>query len=193
MKLSRGFTLFEILIVLVLLSISAITVVNTFYKDSNQNLVKKYTTKLFNEILFLNEQAILTGKNFGVFFDKKELSYALMFLNQQVWQPIKFHKIQSKTKLNKNKIRIRLTINNNTRGNNEKHFFSTKTLSDRNLLFASKSQHNQSPQIVFYSNGEVTPSSILISSKHKKQERWSIIIKKNGQILLLELKNSEYD
>ncbi len=65
-----GFTLIEILLVLVLLSVSAVAVISTIPTNS-KDVAKKYAQSFYQRIQLLNEEAILSGLDFGVRVDEK--------------------------------------------------------------------------------------------------------------------------
>ena len=55
-----GFTLIEILLVLVLLSVTAVAVISTIPTNS-KDVAKKYAQSFYQRIQLLNEEAILSG------------------------------------------------------------------------------------------------------------------------------------
>ena len=93
-----GFTLIEILLVLVLLSVSAVAVISTIPTNS-KDVAKKYAQSFYQRIQLLNEEAILSGLDFGVRVDEKKSTYVLMTLKSDGWQETEFEKIPSSTEL----------------------------------------------------------------------------------------------
>lgn len=68
MTATRGFTLLEILLVLVLVSVSAVAVIATF-PVSVKDEAKISAQSFYQRLLLLNEEAILSGQDFGVRID----------------------------------------------------------------------------------------------------------------------------
>lgn len=68
MTATRGFTLLEILLVLVLVSASAVAVIATF-PVSVKDEAKISAQSFYQRLLLLNEEAILSGQDFGVRID----------------------------------------------------------------------------------------------------------------------------
>ena len=74
MQKHLGFTLIEILLVLVLLSLTAVAVIATL-PTSQKDLSKQYAQSFFQRLQLLNEEAVLSGKDFGLRVDEvKSLS-----------------------------------------------------------------------------------------------------------------------
>lgn len=70
MKCKRGFTLLEILLVLVLLSMSAVAVIATLPSKQNDD-AKEVAESLYQRLQLLNEEAILSGLDYGLRVDEK--------------------------------------------------------------------------------------------------------------------------
>ena len=60
-SVNSGFTLIEILLVLVLLSVTAVAVIATIPTNS-KDVAKKYAQSFYQRIQLLNEEAILSGE-----------------------------------------------------------------------------------------------------------------------------------
>ncbi|MGL1161495.1 prepilin-type N-terminal cleavage/methylation domain-containing protein, partial [Vibrio parahaemolyticus] len=98
MRKHNGFTLIEILLVLVLLSLTAVAVITTL-PTSQKDLSKQYAQSFFQRLQLLNEEAVLSGKDFGVRVDDTKKTYTLLSLTAEGWKPLEMKQIPSKTKL----------------------------------------------------------------------------------------------
>ncbi|KEY91379.1 general secretion pathway protein H [Candidatus Photodesmus blepharus] len=185
MKTFRAFTFLEILLVLILFSLSAAVVVVIL--PSSEDMTKKRVRALFNQVNFLKEEAILSGKNFGLYFDESKSCYTLMSLNSEGWRPILDNRVFSSTKFKEESIVVHLNINDEVWSNNGRLFIPENSFYGDVFLDLEKKEKMKFPQILILSNGEVTPASVVIYSKEKKIEQygWKIVFKKNGQLILL--------
>lgn len=86
-----GFTLIEILLVLVLLSVTAVAVIATIPTNS-KDVAKKYAQSFYQRVQLLSEEAILSGLDFGIRIDEKKSTYVLMTLKSEGWQEVEFEK-----------------------------------------------------------------------------------------------------
>lgn len=82
MRKHNGFTLIEILLVLVLLSLTAVAVITTL-PTSQKDLSKQYAQSFFQRLQLLNEEAVLSGKDFGVRVDDTKKTYTLLSLTAE--------------------------------------------------------------------------------------------------------------
>ena len=64
----RAFTLIEILLVLVLLSLTAVAVIATIPTNA-KDVAKQYAHSFYQRVQLLNEEAILSGLDFGIRVD----------------------------------------------------------------------------------------------------------------------------
>ncbi|MCV6036365.1 prepilin-type N-terminal cleavage/methylation domain-containing protein, partial [Escherichia coli] len=87
MRKHNGFTLIEILLVLVLLSLTAVAVITTL-PTSQKDLTKQYAQSFFQRLQLLNEEAVLSGKDFGVRVDDTKKTYTLLSLTAEGWKPL---------------------------------------------------------------------------------------------------------
>lgn len=98
MKNQKGFTLIEILLVLVLLSVASVAVISTLPQKSSDD-AKQQAQALYHRLQLLNEEAILSGKDYGVRFDEKRSSYQLLALSEDGWQKLSDDELPQSTAL----------------------------------------------------------------------------------------------
>ncbi len=84
-KKNTGFTLIEIMLVLVLMSLSAVAVIINL-PDSKQDIAKEQAQRFYYRIQLLNEHAILNGKDLGIRVDEKKGTYSYLQLESNGWQ-----------------------------------------------------------------------------------------------------------
>ncbi len=84
-KRAAGFTLIEILLVLVLLATSAVAVIVTL-PESKEDKVKEEAARFHQLIQLLGEDALLNGIDYGIRIDRSR--YQFLQLTSQDWQPV---------------------------------------------------------------------------------------------------------
>ncbi len=195
MRKHNGFTLIEILLVLVLLSLTAVAVISTL-PTSQKDLSKQYAQSFFQRLQLLNEEAVLSGKDFGVRVDDAKSTYALLSLTSEGWQPLKLKQIPSKTKLEED-ITLQLELGGGAWDNDER-LFKPGSLFDEDMFAEEEDEKKiEPPQVFIFSSAEVTPFTLSFFPQNGDafNDGWRVIGKESGQILLLapgeEVKENE--
>ena len=181
-----GFTLIEILLVLVLLSVSAVAVISTIPTNS-KDVAKQYAQSFYQRIQRLNEEAILSGLDFGVRVDEKKSTYVLMTLKSDGWQETEFEKIPSSTELPE-ELALSLTLGGGAWQDDDR-LFNPGSLFDEDM-FADQEEEKKPkpPQVYILSSAEMTPFvlSFYPNTGDTIQDGWRILVLDNGVIRLLE-------
>lgn len=185
MRKHNGFTLIEILLVLVLLSLTAVAVISTL-PTSQKDLSKQYAQSFFQRLQLLNEEAVLSGKDFGVRVDDAKSTYVLLSLTSEGWQPLKLKQIPSKTKLEED-ITLQLELGGGAWDNDER-LFKPGSLFDEDMFAEEEDEKKiEPPQVFIFSSAEVTPFTLSFFPQNGDAftDGWRVIGKESGQILLL--------
>ncbi|EMY6775031.1 GspH/FimT family pseudopilin [Vibrio sp. Vb2535] len=185
MRKHNGFTLIEILLVLVLLSLTAVAVISTL-PTSQKDLSKQYAQSFFQRLQLLNEEAVLSGKDFGVRVDDAKSTYVLLSLTSEGWQPLKLKQIPSKTKLEED-ITLQLELGGGAWDNDER-LFKPGSLFDEDMFAEEEDEKKiNPPQVFIFSSAEVTPFTLSFFPQNGDafNDGWRVIGKESGQILLL--------
>ncbi|EGQ8487950.1 prepilin-type N-terminal cleavage/methylation domain-containing protein [Vibrio alginolyticus] len=185
MRKHNGFTLIEILLVLVLLSLTAVAVISTL-PTSQKDLSKQYAQSFFQRLQLLNEEAVLSGKDFGVRVDDAKSTYSLLSLASEGWQPLKLKQIPSKTKLEEH-ITLQLELGGGAWDNDER-LFKPGSLFDEDMFAEEEDEKKiEPPQVFIFSSAEVTPFTLSFFPQNGDafNDGWRVIGKESGQILLL--------
>ncbi|MEF1288342.1 type II secretion system minor pseudopilin GspH [Vibrio sp. M260118] len=185
MRRQCGFTLLEVLLVLVLVSVASVAVIATLPVNAEDG-AKKQAQSLFHRMQLLNEEAMLSGNDFGLRVDEKASTYHFMRLQTDGWQQLEQSPIPAQTKLDDN-LSIMLTLGGDA-WNNKDRLFQPGSLFDEEMFAELEDKQKQRPPQVFVmSSGEVTPFSIAIYPQDGSadEDAWQVVAKENGQILLL--------
>lgn len=162
----QGFTLFEIIIVVLIIGIVATFASLRFTSIDKQREIKIFAQDLTNKLQLANQVAQLLPAELG--FDTQQSSYQFYQLilndNQFSWDIINFtHLLRPRTFSEQ----INLTIQ-----------------SDPSRLMMLNENSQWMPSIQFFSNGQMTPFQITITAKGDSQAIYTISGNLSGQIVL---------
>ncbi|HDZ9460807.1 TPA: type II secretion system minor pseudopilin GspH [Vibrio cholerae] len=185
MTATRGFTLLEILLVLVLVSVSAVAVIATF-PVSVKDEAKISAQSFYQRLLLLNEEAILSGQDFGVRIDvdTRRLTF-LQLTAEKGWQKWQNDKMTNQTTL-KDGLQLDFELGGGAWQKDDR-LFNPGSLFDEEM-FADKKEEKQEPppQLFVLSSGEVTPFTLSIFPKGQEpDEQWRVTAQENGTLRLL--------
>ncbi|ENM3888120.1 type II secretion system minor pseudopilin GspH [Vibrio cholerae] len=185
MTATRGFTLLEILLVLVLVSVSAVAVIATF-PVSVKDEAKISAQSFYQRLLLLNEEAILSGQDFGVRIDvdMRRLTF-LQLTADKGWQKWQNDKMTNQTTL-KEGLQLDFELGGGAWQKDDR-LFNPGSLFDEEM-FADKKEEKQEPppQLFVLSSGEVTPFVLSVFPKGQpRDEQWRVEAQENGTLRLL--------
>lgn len=185
MTATRGFTLLEILLVLVLISVSAVAVIATF-PVSVKDEAKISAQSFYQRLLLLNEEAILSGQDFGVRVDVDARSLTFLQLTaEKGWQKWQNDKMTNQTTL-KDSLQLDFELGGGAWQKDDR-LFNPGSLFDEEM-FADKKEEKQEPppQLFVLSSGEVTPFVLSVFPKGQpRDEQWRVEAQENGTLRLL--------
>lgn len=175
----------EILLVLVLVSLASVAVISTL-PTSAKDASEKQANSLYQRLLLLNEEAMLSGRDFGLRVDEKKSTYYLMTLESEGWKKLNIEQIPYQTKL-KDSSTIALTLGGGVWGDDDRLFKPGSLFDDDMFEDLFEKKKLPPPQIFIVSSGEVTPFTISIYPRRGdvEQDAWKVVAKENGQIVLL--------
>ncbi|MDG3086856.1 type II secretion system minor pseudopilin GspH [Vibrio hannami] len=180
-----GFTLLEIMLVLVLLSLGAVAVVINL-PSSQEDLAKEEAMRFFHRLQLLNEDAILNGKDFGIRFEAVSNRYKFLELTQDGWQ-LTDSDYFSERKIDSG-LKLGFVLGSDAWNSNQSLFDNT-TLFDEEMFAEFKDKKQQKPPQVFVlSSGEITPFEVSLFADNQKESesRWRVKALESGLIELLE-------
>ncbi|MCW8346229.1 type II secretion system minor pseudopilin GspH [Vibrio sp. ZSDZ65] len=182
-----GFTLLEILLVLVLLSLSAVAVIASI-PPKQDNQIKEEAQRLFQRLQLFNEEAMLAGKDFGIRVDEEQRRYVFLELKPEGWDKISLKTIPDEVTL-PDGLTIKLDLSNGVWGVDDRLFEPTSLFDDE--MFADvekKKKPEKPPQIFILSSGEFTPGVFVLAPENraKKDLTWHIQIQENGLVQAMD-------
>ncbi|GAA5645484.1 MULTISPECIES: type II secretion system minor pseudopilin GspH [Vibrio] len=185
MSRSRGFTLLEVLLVLVLMAVSAVAVIATL-PPSRDEAAKDDAQSLFQRVQLLNEEAMLSGKDFGLRIDEKRSRYQLMSLNDEGWQALKMDGIKADTQLPEG-VALQMTLGADSWRDDDRLFKPGSLFDEDMFADVEEKDKPRPPQIFILSSGELTPVRVTFypGDRDAASDGWSVDIQENGEIRLL--------
>ncbi|MBT2918570.1 type II secretion system minor pseudopilin GspH [Vibrio anguillarum] len=179
----RGFTLLEILLVLVLLSLSAVAVISTLPSTNNDD-AKQYAMSLYQRLQLSNEEAILSGKDFGLRVDEKKSHLVFLSMEDKGWQPLESKKMASQLQLPEG-LSLQFELGGSAWKNDDRLFKPGSLFDDDKFADEGEQKKQLPPQVFILSSGELTPFVLSIHLNQQDAEQgWRVVVKENGEITL---------
>ncbi|HAS61816.1 MAG TPA: type II secretion system protein GspH [Vibrio sp.] len=185
MSNKKGFTLLEVLLVVALLAVT-VTVVVFSLPNNQRDEANIQARSLWLRLQLLNEEALLSGRDFGLRVDEEKSTYYLQQLDVEGWKPLVLERLPYQTQFATG-VAMTFSLGGSV-WQDQQRLFNPSSLFDEEM-FAQLEQKKilPQPQVFFMSSGEVTPFSIAIypSGSEIEQSAWQVVAKENGQIVLL--------
>lgn len=181
MKRSAGFTLIEMMLVLVLLATSAVAVISTL-PDNKRDEVKEQAVRFHHLAQLLGEDAMLNGVDYGIRVEPHQ--YNFLQLTQDGWQPLEGAKFYTDVKLD-NAITTQVEIGGAWK-DKDRLFKSDSLFKDEDLFTKSDEEKKKiKPQIVVMASGEYTPFTLSFEVDGENQF-WRVSADEVGNLVLLK-------
>jgi general secretion pathway protein H len=179
-KRAAGFTLIEMMLVLVLLATSAVAVIISL-PESKEDKVKDEAARFHQLVQLLGEDALLNGVDYGIRIERHR--YQFLELTRKDWQPIKESKFFTEVDVGED-INLRVEIGGYSWQDKDR-LFKPGSLFDEDM-FAEQTDKNKikPPQIVVMASGEYTPFTLDFEVDGQNQF-WHVQADELGQLFLL--------
>ncbi|WP_117235623.1 type II secretion system minor pseudopilin GspH [Vibrio maerlii] len=186
----QGFTLIEILLVLVILALSSVAVITTLPSGSDDR-AKQQAQALYQRILLVGEEAILSGRDFGLYVDDTNARYQFLKLTSDGWQPLELPRLARNETDSTAQLPDDLTLSFAVGGDawqQEDRLFKPGSLFDEEMFaeFEDKKRY-PTPQLLLLSSGEATPFQLGIYPKGSTTDEteWRLQMSESHQLKLL--------
>ncbi len=150
---SRGFTLIEILVVVLVVSILMGVVASSFSGSDREQTLRGYSERLALRIEFARDKALQSNREWGVFLDEEGVRFAEFDEINALWSP-----------------RSGKPFNADPYDHNVEFSVSVEDLPG--TLQAPEDPDEDIPDIVLFSSGETTPFEITISPVEWETRPW---------------------
>ncbi|OBU27548.1 type II secretion system protein GspH [Photobacterium kishitanii] len=180
MKRNAGFTLIEIMLVLVLLATSAVAVVSTL-PNNKRDEIKEQAVRFHHLAQLLGEDAMLNGVDYGIRIEPHQ--YYFLTLTQDGWQPLEGAKFFTNVKLDAG---ITATVAIGGAWKDKDRLFKSDSIFKSDDIFKKSDQESKQlpPQIVVMASGEYTPFTVSFEIDNQHQF-WQVVADEVGNLVLL--------
>ncbi|WP_297481199.1 type II secretion system minor pseudopilin GspH [uncultured Photobacterium sp.] len=180
MKRNAGFTLIEIMLVLVLLATSAVAVISTL-PNNKRDEVKEQALRFHHLAQLLGEDAMLNGVDYGIRIEPHQ--YHFLRLTQNGWQPLEDVKFFTNVKLEAG---ITTTVAIGGAWKDKDRLFKSDSMFKNDDIFKKSDQEQKQlpPQIVVMASGEYTPFTVSFEVD-KQHQFWQVVADEVGNLVLL--------
>ncbi|WP_133405263.1 type II secretion system minor pseudopilin GspH [Parashewanella tropica] len=173
----RGFTLLEIMIVVVLMGLMAAAVIPSFNTSTpKQQLEKKAKEFMATTELVLNE-TILSGQFLGIVIDPDGYHYVIYHENK--WQPLTNDRILTERKLD-NDMSLSVVVDGlPLKQSDEEHSDDIFDNEDDGLGLDEPLQSEKklpTPQIMLFPSGELSPFELTFSMKDQQGDEQDVLV-----------------
>ncbi|PSW13120.1 type II secretion system protein GspH [Photobacterium sanctipauli] len=179
-KRAAGFTLIEIMLVLVLLATSAVAVIISL-PESQEDKVKEQAARFHHLTQLLGEDALLNGIDYGIRVERNR--YQFLQLTSQDWQPIEESRFFTEVEMDEG-IRLKVEIGGYSWEDKDRLFEPGSLFNED--LFAEQTDKDKikPPQVVVMASGEYTPFTLEFEVSGENQF-WRVQADELGQLFLL--------
>jgi general secretion pathway protein H len=186
MKHKQGFTLLEILLVLLVLSLSAMAVVMTL-PDNSQETAKKNAERLYQRMQLLSEEAIFSGRNFGVYVDEVKHEIDFLMLTTEGWQPLQSSDINKVVSV-EDDVGFRFELGGEVWNNSERLFKPGSLFEEMDFGEENERKKVYKPQVILFTSGVMTAFSLHFWASSTPDQYWTVTSSSDG---VLRIKSPE--
>jgi len=162
----RGFTLLEILIVVVLVAIVTAAAVNTINFVVDEADAKTEAQRIAALATLAAEEAVLTGREYGLRIDDETLEFLLFDDLTRQWQPLADDRIFHSRPIPES-IRLELVLEGQAVMLGGETEGSTTPSED-------EEESVEPPQLMFLSSGEITPFTLTVAEREPDGDTWTV-------------------
>lgn len=180
---AKGFTLLEIMLVLVLMGMISVGVVMTLPSSASLDKSSKWHAQRFSTLLqFAQDQALVSNNELGIEFGSQQYQFAFYDLKGKKWLPFEDSRISGYVELPET-----IMSEYNLAGSvwDEIEQEDDDPFAEQEYLVQIEGQEEEvkiTPQVYIMSSGEVTPFSYQFSSTEGEQKTVIVNVGMSGQI-----------
>jgi general secretion pathway protein H len=185
-----GFTLLEVMLVVLLIGLASLTVVMTFPNTLSSENNASWQAQRFATLLQLAEdEALISGNELGLVIEKNSYQFAIYDYSKQRWLATRVGEIEGKVELPE-LLSLEYSLSDSAWGeinNSDQDSFIEE--SERVDIEGDNKLKTLNPLIYVMSSGEVSPFSLVFSKADNDPEKQSttVSVSMNGAISLVEL------
>ena len=164
MTLQRGFTLIEVMLVVLLIGLASTIVMMTVDDSGQKKSVKRAGQKLAALSGIALDKAVLSGRDFGMVFSRNK--YHFVELIEQRWQPAQDELLQEQQLKN---ISLSAQVDGFTWLPDQIDYSSSALFTEREVdSELDEKEKPHIPQLLILSSGEMTPFELTLALDNEK-------------------------
>lgn len=189
MKIKRevGFTLIEIMLVLVLLSVSSMAVIMSL-PDSQDDQMEEQASRFYQLVQLLNEDALLNGMDYGIYFNQERQEYRFMTLTVDGWQPLEKNRFFTEVKMEDSSVEFEMELGGSAWVDDDRLFEPGSLFDEEMFADLEEDKKPIPPQVMVLSSGEVTPFIVTFFPANERgnldNKTWEVKADESGVIRL---------
>lgn len=190
MKIKRevGFTLIEIMLVLVLLSVSSMAVIMSL-PESNDDQLEEQASRFYQLVQLLNEDALLNGMDYGIYFSQERQEYRFMTLKSDGWQPLEKSRFFTEVKM-EDDITFEMELGGSAWADDDRLSEPGSLFDEEMFADVEEKEKPKPPQVMVLSSGEMTPFIVRFLPANERgnvdDKMWLIKVDESGVIILIK-------
>jgi general secretion pathway protein H len=183
----RGFTLLEVMIVLLIVGILVSSVVYNSFSVNQEELLKKQAQRLQVVVETVSEFAILNQLEMGMRIEPDRGEYFFMVLDEeQQWQPFAATTVFEPYQLPENfGLELQLDdlpwISEDSLFEDNTIFDEKLSLDDKDVRIGEDDEPPPPPQVLLFSSGEITPFSMILKYEPNFGDDEPVYFRVNGE------------
>jgi general secretion pathway protein H len=158
----RGFTLLEVMVVLVLIGIIFSFAVLSVSRNDQDEVMKRETRRLATLIDMANNEAVIRGQELAIHFTRD--GYAFLVLQPEGWKELPDDPLLKPHKLPAG-FSVRIEVEGDPPGLGQKETGDAPGLGQQDKKIADDTL---TPQVYILSSGEMTPFSATLQAEHNR-------------------------
>lgn len=189
MRKAQGFTLLEIMLVMLLMGMISIGVVMTLPSSGSTAQGSQWHAQRFSTLLQLaQDQALILNTEFGIQFNEQGYTFASYDVNKKQWLPLVNSRIEADVQLPDNVI-VEYNLAGSIWGELEtvqNAINNDSFIDDSDIVnIGEKQKSTIQPSVYIMSSGEVTPFSYKFSNVSDQKHAVTVKVAMTGLIEML--------
>ncbi|MCL4126691.1 UNVERIFIED_CONTAM: hypothetical protein GTU68_053158 [Idotea baltica] len=176
------------MLVLVLLSVSSMAVIMSLPESSDDQL-EEQASRFYQLVQLLNEDALLNGMDYGIYFNQERQEYRFMTLTVDGWQPLEKSRFFTEVKMEED-IAFEMELGGSAWADDDRLFEPGSLFDEEMFADVEEKKKPKPPQVMVLSSGEVTPVIVRFLPANErgnlKNKTWEINVDESGLIALIK-------
>lgn len=184
MRKAHGFTLLEIMVVVFIISMSAVAVVSSLPSRSDDE-AQHMAESFYHRVQLLADEAMLSGRDFGLEIDDEHRKVLFLVFTEQGWQPTKLTRLNNELDY-EDDVNCEFTLSGNGWKKDDDRLFDDSDSLFEDMQFGDDEAPKYKPQVLLLANGIVTPFTMTFSTSSFQHEGWKVYVSSSGQVKLTD-------